>query len=222
MLVLAPSLLAADFTRLGEEVRAVAGAGADRLHLDVMDGHFVPNLSFGMPVIAAIRRITELPLDVHLMMERPERHLEAFARAGADALTVHVETVPDAAAALRQIRDLGLRAGLALNPATPWQTIPEAALAEADEILVMTVEPGFGGQEFRSEVLPKLRALRDQVGERVDLVVDGGIDALTAPLCVAAGASVLVAGSAVFQHPSADYAIALGEIRRAVREAVTA
>ena len=221
MLILAPSLLAADFTRLGEEVRAVEGAGADRLHLDVMDGHFVPNLSFGMPVIAAIRQITALPLDVHLMIEQPERHLEAFARAGADVLTVHVETVSDVAGTLRRIGDLGLCVGLALNPATPWEAIPDAALAESDELLVMTVEPGFGGQEFCSEVLPKLRELREWVGETVDLVVDGGIDASTAPQCVAAGARVLVAGSAIFQHPSADYSLAMDEIRSAAREAVT-
>lgn len=220
MLILAPSLLAADFTRLGEEVRAVAAAGADRLHLDVMDGHFVPNLSFGMPVIAAVRGITPLPLDVHLMIEQPERHLEAFAQAGADMLTVHVEAVRDAVAALRQIRALGRRAGLALNPSTPSEAITGEALTEADELLVMTVQPGFGGQEFRADVLPKLRNIRARVGGGMPLVVDGGVDAHTAPLCVAAGARVLVAGSAIFRHPSADYMLAIGEIRSAAWEAV--
>ena len=220
MFLVAPSLLAADFTRLGEEARAAEAAGADRLHLDVMDGHFVPNLSFGMPVIAAIRAITTLPLDVHLMIERPERHLRAFVEAGADVLTVHVEAVDDAADALRQIRALGCRAGLALNPDTPARAIDDTALAGADELLVMTVQPGFGGQAFRADVLPKLRELRERVGEAIPLVVDGGVDACTAPLCVAAGARVLVAGSAIFRHTSADYAQALGEIRAAALEAV--
>ena len=219
MLIVAPSLLAADFTRLGEEVRAAEAAGADRLHLDVMDGHFVPNLSFGMPVIAAIRAITTLPLDVHLMIAQPERHLRAFAEAGADVLSVHVEAVENAADALRQIRALGRRAGLALNPGTPAGAIGDAALAEADELLVMTVQPGFGGQAFRADVLPKLRELRARVGETIPLVVDGGIDVRTAPLCAGAGASVLVAGSAIFRHPSADYALALGEVRAAALEA---
>lgn len=217
MLILAPSLLAADFARLGEEVRAVEWAGADRLHLDVMDGHFVPNLSFGIPVVAAIRQVTDLPLDVHLMIERPERHLEAFARAGADVLTVHVETVKDAVRALRRIRALGQRAGLALNPDTPSDALTADALAAADELLVMTVEPGFGGQDFRADVLPKLRELHTRVGDAIAIVVDGGIDAQSARHCVAAGARVLVAGSAIFHHPSADYAQAMEEIRRAAR-----
>ena len=220
MFLVAPSLLAADFTRLGEEARAAEAAGADRLHLDVMDGHFVPNLSFGMPVIAAIRAIITLPLDVHLMIEQPERHLHSFVEAGADVLTVHVEAVDDAADALRQIRALGCRAGLALNPDTPARAIDDTALAGADELLVMTVQPGFGGQAFRADVLPKLRELRERVGEAIPLVVDGGVDACTAPLCVAAGARVLVAGSAIFRHTSADYAQALGEIRAAALEAV--
>ena len=220
MFLVAPSLLAADFTRLGEEARAAEAAGADRLHLDVMDGHFVPNLSFGMPVIAAIRAIITLPLDVHLMIEQPERHLHSFVEAGADVLTVHVEAVDDAADALRQIRALGCRAGLALNPDTPARAIDDTALAGADELLVMTVQPGFGGQAFRADVLPKLRELRERVGEAIPLVVDGGVDARTAPLCVAAGARVLVAGSAIFRHTSADYAQALSEIRAAALEAV--
>ncbi len=221
MISVAPSILAADFARLGAEVRAVEAAGIDRLHLDVMDGHFVPNISFGMPIVAALRAVTTMTLDVHLMIARPERHLRAFAEAGAQRLSLHVEAVAEAAAALRAVRALGCRAGLALNPETPASALSDEALAEADELLVMTVQPGFGGQDFRADMLTKLRALRARVGERLPLVVDGGIDARTAPLCVAAGARVLVAGSAVFRHPSGEPARAIREIRAALAETPT-
>ncbi|ADU51039.1 ribulose-5-phosphate 3-epimerase [Thermaerobacter marianensis DSM 12885] len=195
-----PSLLSADFTRLAEQVKAAEEAGAAGLHLDVMDGRFVPNLTFGPLIIAAVRRLTALPLDVHLMVERPEGLLAAVAQAGADLITVHVEATPHVHRAVQMIRALGCRAGVALNPGTPAAAV-EPLLGEVDLILVMSVNPGFAGQAFLPLALDKLRTLRAMLpaaGPRPWLEVDGGIDPKTAPLAAAAGADLLVAGSSVF------------------------
>jgi ribulose-phosphate 3-epimerase len=200
LIKIAPSFLTADFSRLGEEVRAAEAAGADYLHLDVMDGHFVPPITFGPLVVATFRRLTKLPLDVHLMVERPERQLEAFAEAGATILTVHVEVCPNLHRVLQQIRDLGCRPGVCLNPATPLSAVKEV-LGDVDQVMVMTVNPGWGGQKFITSPLDKMRRLRAMLDERglaVDIEVDGGVNVETAPRCVEAGARVLVAGSAVF------------------------
>ncbi len=202
--LLAPSILAADFARLGEELAAVAAYGADWIHVDVMDGHFVPNLTLGPVVVEACRRATTLPLDVHLMIAPPEPLLEAFVRAGADRLTVHVEATPHIHRALQRIRDLGCRPGVALNPGTPVAAI-EPVLPLVDLVLVMSVNPGFGGQRFLPEVLPKVRqvrALLDRVRPQALVEIDGGINAETLPLAREAGAQVFVAGSAVFKHPA--------------------
>jgi ribulose-phosphate 3-epimerase len=185
---------------LGDEVRAAEAAGADYLHLDVMDGHFVPPITFGSLVVAAVRRLTSLPLDVHLMVERPERQLEAFAEAGATILSVQVEVCPHLHRVLQQVRDLGCRAGVCLNPATPLSAIEEV-LDEVDQVMVMGVNPGWGGQTFIPNTLSKMRRLRAMLDERAlgaDVEVDGGVNVETAPRCVEAGARVLVAGSAVF------------------------
>ena len=198
---LAPSILAADYRRLGEQVREAEAAGADYIHVDVMDGHFVPNISIGSVIVQAVRGITALPLDVHLMIEEPERHIEAFARAGADILTVHPEASPHIHRVVEMIRRVGARPGVALNPGTPLSMI-EDVLADVDLVLIMSVDPGFGGQEFIEEVLPKLRRLRrllDDAGSAVEVEIDGGITAETAPRSVQAGARVLVAGTAVFK-----------------------
>ncbi|WP_460038906.1 ribulose-phosphate 3-epimerase [Thermaerobacter litoralis] len=198
--VVLPSLLSADFTRLADEVRAAEAGGAAGLHLDVMDGRFVPNLTFGPMIVAAVRRLTRLPLDVHMMVERPEPLLAAVAEAGADVITVHVEATPHVHRAVQMIRNLGCRAGVALNPGTPAVAV-EPLLGEVDLILVMSVNPGFGGQAFLPLALEKLRAVRAMLpaaGPRPWLEVDGGIDVQTAPLAVAAGADLLVAGSSVF------------------------
>jgi ribulose-phosphate 3-epimerase len=200
LIKIAPSFLTADFSRLGEEVRAAEAAGADYLHLDVMDGHFVPPITFGSLVVAAFRRLTKLPLDVHLMVERPERQLEAFAEAGATILTIHVEVCPHLHRVLQQIRDLGCRPGVCLNPATPLSAVEEV-LGEVDQVMVMAVNPGWGGQKFIPSTLDKIRRLRAMLDERglaVDIEVDGGVSVETAPRCVEAGARVLVAGSAIF------------------------
>ncbi|HEY8394056.1 MAG TPA: ribulose-phosphate 3-epimerase [Thermaerobacter sp.] len=221
--VLAPSLLSADFARLGEQVREAEAAGADWLHLDVMDGHFVPNLTFGPMIVAAVRRLTRLPLDVHLMVERPEPLLEDFVAAGADLITVHVEATPHVHRAIQEIRRRGLRAGVAINPGTPVAAV-EPLLGEVDLVLVMSVNPGFGGQAFLPLALDKLRALRRMLasaGHRPWLEVDGGIDPTTAPLAVAAGADVLVAGSAVF-NASGSVAENLERLRAAARGAAIA
>jgi len=197
---LLPSLLAADFANLEAAVRAAEGAGAEALHVDVMDGHFVPNISFGPPVIAAIRRVTRLKLDVHLMIAAPERYIEAFAAVGADSLTVHAEATPHLHQVVEQIHAHGVRAGVALNPATPLGMLEEI-LPDVDLVLLMTVNPGFGGQAFIPSTLPKIARLRQMLDARglaIPLEVDGGINEETAPLVVAAGATWLVAGSAVF------------------------
>ena len=209
---IAPSLLAADFSRLAEEVRAVEAAGADWLHLDVMDGHFVPNLTIGPVIVGAIRKVTQLPLDVHLMIDDPLQYLAPFADAGADHVTVHIESPAVAAAGLesvlKQIRRRKLTAGVSIKPATPAEPL-QSLLAAVDLVLVMTVEPGFGGQSFLPEMVPKVRWLRERfVGE---IAVDGGLDAHTAPGCIAAGASVIVAGTSIFRAD--DYRAAIKQLR---------
>lgn len=201
--LLSASILAADFTRLGEEIRQAADAGADWIHVDVMDGHFAPNLSMGPVVVEACRRATVLPIDVHLMVQNPGAFLAAFAAAGADSLTVHVEAVRDLSQALASIRSLGLRAGAALSPATPPAAVDGPA-KDADLVLVMTVEPGYSGQAFLPGSPDKIREVRrllDAAGSAARLQVDGGIDAHIAPLAAAAGADVFVAANAVFRHP---------------------
>jgi ribulose-phosphate 3-epimerase len=193
-------VLAADFGRLAEQVREVEGGGADLLHVDVMDGRFVPNLSIGVPVVEALRRVTRLPLDVHLMIEEPSRYVEAFARAGADWITVHVEAERHLHRTLQHVRGLGLRAGVALNPATPLVSI-EPVAGELDLVLLMSVNPGFGGQRFIEPVRDKIRALdslRRERGWRFEIEVDGGVDAANAASLAALGADVLVIGSAIF------------------------
>lgn len=212
---IAPSILAADFSRLADEVQAVEAAGADVIHLDVMDGQFVPNITFGPEIVRAVRRITQLPLDVHLMIVEPERYLEAFVRAGADALTVHPEATLHLHRTLQQIRDLGVSAGVVLNPATP-ETVLRYVLPLVDGVLVMSVNPGFGGQAFIREVLPKISAVRQMldVADRVAwLAVDGGITTDTAPWVVERGADRLVAGSAIYQAPE-GIAQAIAAFRR--------
>lgn len=214
---IAPSILSADLAHLAREVAAVAEAGADWIHVDVMDGHFVPNLTFGVPVVAALRRSTHLPLDVHLMIEAPDRYLEAFARAGADGLTVHVEACPHLHRTVQQIRGLGLRAGVALNPATPLAAVEEI-LPDIDLLLVMTVNPGFGGQPFIPRMREKVRRARrmiEALGRPVELEVDGGVGPENAADLVADGATVLVVGAALFEAPEGP-AEALRRLRAAV------
>jgi len=201
--VISASILSADFTRLAEEIAACESAGVDWLHVDVMDGHFVPNITMGPFIVQACRRATQLPLDVHLMIEKPERYLEAFAGAGASGLTVHVETCPDLSGTLKQIRSLGCRAGVVLNPPTPVKQI-EPFLAEADLVLVMSVNPGYSGQSFMPETISKVADVRkqlDALGSSAWLEVDGGIDPETLPLMKKAGATAFVAATAVFKHP---------------------
>jgi len=197
---LAPSILSADFARLGEQVAEAANAGADYIHVDVMDGQFVPPITIGAQVVAAIRPWTGLPLDVHLMIEKPERQLEQFAKAGADIITVHIEACPDIRQVIKSIKDLGVRAGVSLNPETPASAV-SAILPEIDLLLVMTVNPGYGGQPFIESTLEKIAGLRAELDEKnlaAELEVDGGINIEVAPGVVKAGARVLVAGAAVF------------------------
>ena len=197
---LAPSILSADFTRLGEQVTEAESAGADRIHVDVMDGHFVPNITIGPLVVGALKRVTNLPLETHLMIQHPERYVEAFAHAGSTSLLVHVEGATHLHRTVGHIKSLGLGAGVVLNPATP-ATLIEEILPDVDQVLVMTVNPGFGGQKFIAGTLSKIQRVRemiDQTNQECQLEVDGGIDATSAPQVVAAGARVLVAGSAVF------------------------
>jgi ribulose-phosphate 3-epimerase len=202
--LISPSIFAADFSRLGEEIAACESAGADWIHVDVMDGHFVPNLSLGPRMVAAFRRLTQLPLDVHLMVEKPEYLIDAFAQAGASHLTVHVETCPHLHRTLTYIKSLGLKAGVTLNPATPALMI-QPVLHMADVVLVMTVNPGFSGQDFIPETLPKITQIRkmlDEIGGSTRLEVDGGVTEKTLPDLIAAGADTFVAGNAVFDHPN--------------------
>jgi ribulose-phosphate 3-epimerase len=217
---IAPSILSADFGRLAEEVRAVEAAGADVIHVDVMDGRFVPNITIGPLVVAALRKVTKLPLDVHLMIVEPEKYIEAFAGAGADTILVHAEACIHLHRTLEAIRKLGKRAGAVLNPATPEDAL-SYVLDSLDQVLVMSVNPGFGGQSFIPQVLPKVRALREAIGSRaVDIEMDGGIAPGTAGPAAAAGTRLLVAGSAVFHAP--DYAKAIAELRREAEAAIRA
>ena len=198
-----PSVLSADFRRLGEQVAEVERAGADRIHIDVMDGRFVPNITVGPLVVEAIRHGTNLPLDVHLMIVEPERYLDDFAAAGADIILVHQETCPHLHRTIEQIKNLGKQAGVVLNPATPLATLEEV-LPAVDQVLLMSVNPGFGGQRFIAESIDKIRRLHDLLGERgssAAIEVDGGIDQTTVPQVAAAGATLLVAGSAIFNAP---------------------
>jgi ribulose-phosphate 3-epimerase len=213
---IAPSLLSADFTRLAEELRDIEKAGADMVHLDVMDGHFVPNITIGAPVVKALRKVTSLMFDCHLMISEPQRYIPQFLDAGAQMISIHVETEPHLQRALQMIRDGGAKAGIALNPATPAESL-SAAIEFCDFVLVMTVNPGFGGQAFIEPVVGKMRLISGMIRERglnVEIEVDGGIDSRTAPMVVAAGARILVAGSAVFGQP--DRTLAMESIRNAV------
>lgn len=211
--VISPSFLAADFARLDRELDDVARAGAEYIHLDVMDGVFVPNISFGLPVISSLRAVSKLVFDTHLMIVEPEKYVARFARAGADIITFHLEATNDPAGTLRLIRENGARAAISIKPGTPAEAVfPYIPLC--DMILVMTVEPGFGGQKFMSDMLPKIAAIRaeaDRIGADIDIQVDGGIDAVTAAECARAGANVFVAGSSVFG--AADRADAVSAIR---------
>jgi ribulose-phosphate 3-epimerase len=218
MIKLAPSILSADFGRLGEQIQEVAEAGADYIHVDVMDGHFVPNISIGAPVVASIRAVTTLPLDVHLMIEHPERYISDFVNAGADIITVHVEASPHVQATIRLIKELGARAGVSINPPTPLGVVEEF-LPHVDLVLVMSVNPGFGGQPFIPETLPRIANMRkilDDRGLRAELEVDGGINVDNAPNIVEAGADVLVAGNSIFRAEEG-----IGEAMQRLREAAT-
>lgn len=217
---IAPSLLSADFSRLGDEVRAVAAAGADYIHVDVMDGHFVPNITIGPLVVEAVRKVTDLPLDVHLMIENPDLYVPEFAKAGADIIVVHAEASHHLHRTVQLIKSLGKKAGVSLNPATPLQCL-EYILEELDLVLLMTVNPGFGGQSFIEACLPKIHALRamlDKRGLETELEVDGGVKTSNIDRISHAGADVFVAGSAVFG--SSDYAATISELKRRAKEPI--
>ena len=202
MVKIAPSILSADFSKLGEEIKDVERGGADYIHVDVMDGHFVPNITIGPLIVDSIRPITKLPLDVHLMIENPDQYIEDFAKAGADYITVHVEACRHLHRTIHLIKSLGVKAGVVLNPATPVQLI-EPIIEDVDMVLLMSVNPGFGGQKFISSVLSKIKQVKEmseKKGLNLEIEVDGGVNEETALLCVEAGATVLVAGSAVFNQ----------------------
>jgi ribulose-phosphate 3-epimerase len=216
MVKIAPSILSANFAKLGEEILDVERGGADYIHVDVMDGHFVPNITIGPLVVEAVRPLTSLPLDVHLMIEEPDRYIPTFAKAGADYLSVHVEACPHLHRTIHLIKEYGVKAGVVLNPHTPVSMI-EHIIEDVDLVLLMTVNPGFGGQKFIHSVLPKIRQVAALVNEKnlsVEIEVDGGINRETARLCVEAGANVLVAGSAIYNE--ADRAKAIQLIREGV------
>jgi len=214
MIKIAPSILSADFSRLGDEIRAIEAGGADYVHIDVMDGHFVPNITIGPLVVEAVRKVTDMPLDVHLMIENPDQYIPDFAKAGADIITVHYEAVPHLHRTVQLIHSLGKKAGVCLNPATPVSSL-EVILEELDLVLLMSVNPGFGGQNFIPSCLPKIQALRkemDRRGLHIELEVDGGVKPANIAAIAAAGANVFVAGSAVFG--TSDYQGTIAELRR--------
>jgi ribulose-phosphate 3-epimerase len=214
---LAPSILTADFARLAEQVQAAERGGADILHLDVMDGHFVPNITFGPLLVASLRKVTSLPFDVHLMIEQPDRHVEAFVDAGAQTVNVHIEATRHAHRVVQQIHQLGVRAGICLNPATPVSAIEEL-LPDVDQVMVMTINPGWGGQQLLPATLPKvarIRALLDERGLKADLEIDGGVKAGNIAHCASLGANVLVVGSATFNE-SASPEASLAALRNAL------
>ena len=222
MIQIAPSILAADFAALGQAIAAVEAGGADFIHVDVMDGHFVPNLTVGVPVVRSLRKVAKVPLDVHLMIEDPDRFVEDFVAAGAAMLSVHVEVLPHLHRTIQYIKSLGAKAGVAINPSTPVAALEEIA-GDLDHVLVMSVNPGFGGQTFIPRSESKIKAIRkllDQAGNRAPIEVDGGVDTSNAARLISAGASILVAGHAIFSSP--DPAAATRELRAAASAAIAA
>lgn len=213
MVKIAPSILSADFARLGDEIKDVERGGADYIHVDVMDGHFVPNITIGPLIVEAIRPVTQLPLDVHLMIENPDQYIEAFAKAGADYITVHAEASRHLHRTIQLIKSMGVKAGVVINPATPVEVLKHV-IEDIDLVLLMSVNPGFGGQKFIPSVLPKIRQVKEMAAELnpgLEIEVDGGVNEETARLCIEAGANVLVAGSAVFNKE--DRAAAIASLR---------